>query len=64
MRYVIRATKPLFVETPLWDEQRSGLIPEITVSDRKEVSTGLVTVRGEPICRLAPPVGFGRDREW
>jgi hypothetical protein len=63
-RYVIRAHKPLYVETPLWDDQREGMRPEITVDGEKEVDTGLVTARGEPIYRLPPPIGFGRHEEW
>lgn len=61
--YRVRATKPLYVETPLWDDQRGGLIPDLTVDGAKEIDTGLVTARGEPICRVAPPIGFGRDHE-
>lgn len=64
MRYVTRASKPLYVETPLWDEQREGLRADVTVDDAKEVDTGLVTATGKPIYRLPPPIGFGRDADW
>ena len=60
-RYVVQAYRPLFVETPLWDEQREGLRPEIFVDGEKTVNTGLVTTRGEVIMRVAPPIGFGRE---
>lgn len=63
MRYVTRAYRPLYVETPLW-EGADGLKPDIHVDGRKEVNTGLVSHRGEPIMRLPPPVGFGRDADW
>lgn len=63
-RYVIRADKPLFVETPLWDDQRESLKPSLTVDGRKEVDTGLLSACGKPIYRLDPPAGFGRDGEW
>lgn len=35
-----------------------------TVDGPKQVDTGLLTASGEPIYRIPPPVGFGRDREW
>lgn len=63
-RYVTRAVKPLYVETPLLDDQRASLTPDLSVDGRKEVNTGLVLACGKPIYRLAPPVGFGRDRDW
>lgn len=63
-RYVTRATKPLYVETPLWEDQRQGLTPDLSVDGEKEVDTGLVDPRGQAIYRMPPPVGFGRDDEW
>lgn len=62
-RYVTRANKPLFVETPLWDDQRGGMMPELSVDGAKEVNTGLVSASGDPIMRLQDPVGFGRDQD-
>lgn len=63
-RYVTRAAKPLYVETPLWDDQRCSLKPDLDVDDAKEVDTGLVSAAGDPIYRLPPPIGFGRMDEW
>lgn len=63
MRYVARAHKPLYVETPLWEDQH-GMIPDLSVDGEKEVDTGLVTATGERIYRLPHPVGFGRDADW
>ena len=58
-----RAGKPLFVETPLWDDAEPHR-PSITVTDHLPVDTGLVNTRGEPIMRSPRPIGFGRDGEW
>ncbi len=58
-RYIIGA-KPLYIETPLWDDN-SPMIPSLTVDGRKTINTGLVTERGEPIMRLQAPIGFGRE---
>jgi hypothetical protein len=63
-RYVTRAAKPAFIETPLWDDQCSSLTPDLHVDGEKEVDTGLVSLSGDRIFRLAPPIGFGRDGEW
>lgn len=64
-RYATRAGKPLYVETPLWEEdERNSLVPNIHVDGSKKVDTGLVSCRGEPIYRLAAPIGFGRENEW
>lgn len=60
MTYVIRATKPLFVETPLWDDQRARLTPDLNVDGAKEVRTGLIDRHGNAIMRLQAPIGFGR----
>lgn len=59
MRYVTRANRPLFVETPLWDGQRCGLTPDLTVDGAKEVDTGLVSASGDAIYRVQDPIGFG-----
>lgn len=64
MKYVTRADRPLFVEMPLWEDDRHGLTPDLSVDGEKRVNTGLVSKRGEPIYRLPPPVGFGRDGDW
>jgi hypothetical protein len=64
VRYVTRAAKPLYVETPLWDDQRESHRPDLSVDGEKSVDTGLVSALGEPIHRIAPPIGFGRDDEW
>jgi len=61
MRYVIRAAKPPYVETPLWDG--NPLTPSLTVDGSKEIDTGLVDASGYAIYRLQEPVGFGRDSE-
>ena len=61
-RYV-RAHKPLYVESPLWDDAEP-LRPDLTVDDCKTVDTGLISVTGESIMRLPNPIGFGRDEEW
>jgi hypothetical protein len=63
-RYVTRAQRPLFVETPRWDDQRASLTPDLCVEGAKEVDTGLVSLSGDPIYRIAPPIGFGRNEEW
>ena len=62
MRYVTRAAKPLYVETPLWPDAEP-LHPSLTVDDGKEVDTGLVDAKGNAIYRLQEPIGFGRDNE-
>lgn len=59
MRYVTRA---FYVETPL-EEGNGSLVPDIQVDGRKQVNTGLVTARGEPIMRLQDPIGFGRNND-
>lgn len=59
-RYVIRADKPLFIETPLWDDQRESLKPNLSVDGEKTVNTGLVTSGGQPIMRVNDPIGFRR----
>lgn len=59
-RYVTLSEKPLFVETPLWDDQKEGLRPDIRVDGEKTIDTGLVTADGKQIMRLQDPIGFGR----
>lgn len=55
MRYVTRASRPLFIETPLWDDDRHGMTPDLSVDEAKEVDTGLVDHREQAIHRLPPP---------
>jgi hypothetical protein len=62
-RYIVASGRS-YVETPLYDDQRESLRPDLSVDGAKEVRTGLVTAKGEPIMRIAPPIGFGRDGEW
>lgn len=58
-RYITRARG--FVETPLFDDQREGGRPEISVDGAKETDTGLFDRFGNMIMRLQDPIGFGRD---
>jgi hypothetical protein len=60
VKYVTRAAKPLYIETPLWDDAKP-FHPDIRVDDAKEVDTGLVDRLGNAIYRLQPPIGFGRE---
>lgn len=62
-RYFTRAAKPLFVETPLWDDNEPHR-PSLSVSDHTPLFTGLFDAAGEEIWRAPNPVGFGRDSEW
>jgi hypothetical protein len=38
-RYVTRAAKPLYVETPLWGDAPDALLPGLSVDDGKSVLT-------------------------
>jgi hypothetical protein len=58
-RYVTRAGRG-YIETPLFDDRRASLTPDLTVDDAKSVDTGLVSASGDPIYRLQDPIGFGR----
>lgn len=63
-RYVTRAHyKPVYIETPLWESDRESLKPDLSVDGAKEVDTGLVSASGQPIMRVADPIGFGRESE-
>ena len=62
MRYVTRVYRPLFVETPIYDDQRESLKPDLTVDGAKEVNTGLVSASGAPIYRVQDPIGFGQRK--
>lgn len=57
------AGRPLYVETPLWSDMEPRC-SDLHVGGEKRVSTGLVDARENPIFRLDPPIGFGRDSEW
>lgn len=47
-----------------WSSDDCPRPSSLTVDDRVEVDTGLVSVDGHRIYRTQPPVGFGRDEEW
>ncbi len=59
-KYVTRANKPLFIETPLWDDQRAALTPDLCVDGAKETDTGLIDLHGNAIYRVQDQIGFGR----
>jgi hypothetical protein len=59
MRYVVRAAKPVYIETPLWDDVEPQRL-SFTVDDAKETDTGLIDAKGNPIFRLQDPIGFGK----
>jgi len=66
VRYVkgrVTANKPLYVETPLWDDAEPHR-PSLCVDDHEAVETGLLWADGEPVMRLPNPIGFGRDSDW
>jgi hypothetical protein len=63
VRYV-RAAKPLYVETPLFADQKNPLVPHLSVAERGAVDTGLVFADGSRIYRAPNPIGFGRDEDW
>ncbi len=48
-------------DPPFDDEEPMRL--HLEVEGQKEVDTGLVSEHGDPIMRLAEPIGFGRDHE-
>lgn len=56
------ASRPRALEG--WYDEDLPLLPHLEVSGPHDVDTGLVDVKGEPIYRLAIPIGFGRDTEW
>jgi hypothetical protein len=63
MRYAvgkIRAAKPLYIETPLWESETFR--PSLTVDDHQAVDIGLIMPTGEPIMRLPEPMGFHSPR--
>lgn len=47
-----------------WSSDDCSRPSSLTVDDRVEVDTGLVSADGHRIYRIQPPVGFGRDEEW
>lgn len=48
----------------LFDDERGGFTPPITVDEHVATDTGLLDVDGNEIWRAPNPVGFGRDEEW
>lgn len=48
----------------LFDEERGGFMPSITVDEHVATDTGLLNADGNPIMRAPNPVGFGKDDEW
>jgi hypothetical protein len=57
--YVTRSGKPLYVETPLWNDVEPQRL-SLTVDEHRAVNTGLVTRTGEPIMRVPQDMGFHR----
>ncbi len=62
-RYITRAAKPLYIETPLWGNDES-LKPALAVTDHRPTFTGLLDASGDEIWKAPNPMGFGRDEEW
>lgn len=60
-RYATRSGKPLYIETPLWDDVEPQRL-SLTVDEHRAVDTGLITPTGEPIMRLPEEIGFHRPR--
>lgn len=48
----------------LFDDERGGFAPSITVDEHVAVDTGIMDADGNSIWRAPNPVGFGRDDEW
>jgi hypothetical protein len=53
-----------WVGDDLFDDERGGQRPDITVDDHVAIDTGLLDADGNSIWRTPNPVGFGRDDEW
>jgi hypothetical protein len=47
-----------------WWEEDLPMIPSLQVDGATAEFTGLLDANGSPICKLARPIGFGRDNEW
>lgn len=62
-RYITRAAKPLYVETPLWGDVEPHR-PSLSVDGHEPVFTGILDAKGEEIWRAPNPMGFARDKEW
>jgi hypothetical protein len=63
-RYFTRrptAGKPLYIETPLWDDQEPHR-PSLTVSDHEPSFTGLLDEHGDEIWRGPNDIGFHNPR--
>lgn len=58
-----RAGKPVYVETPLWDDVEPQRL-QLSVDDHEPAFTGLLDDKGEEIWRAPNPMGFGRDGDW
>lgn len=48
----------------LFDDERGGFTPSITVDEHVAIDTGIMDADGNSIWRAPNPVGFGRDEEW
>jgi hypothetical protein len=62
-RYITRAAKPGFIETPLWGDEEK-MRPHLSVDDHDPVFTGLLDAKGDEIWRAPNPMGFGRNEDW
>lgn len=60
MRYAVRQTEKRMSDW--WDN--GPMLPPVSVDGPASVSTGLIDRFGNPIERIQPPIGFGRDHEW
>jgi hypothetical protein len=52
-----RAGKPVYIETPLWDDQEPHR-PHLEVPDHEPTFTGLIDARGDEIWRGPNDIGF------
>lgn len=48
----------------LFDDERGGFVPSISVDEHVATDTGLLDADGNTIWRAPNPLGFGRDEEW
>lgn len=48
----------------LYDDERGGMLLELTVDEHVATDTGLLDADGNAIWRGPNPVGFGKDDEW
>lgn len=47
-----------------WEDNNAPMLKSFTVDGPYHVDTSLLDQYGNPIYRLANPIGFGRDDEW